>query len=214
VYEASISDDGFKVTLTPTTRAVAQLIPKPKPLLAAGLDVPDFKCEAYGGGTVQPADFKGKILIVDFWATWCGPCQASMPHLEKVYQAVKDKNVAVLAICVWDEKDAYTKWVPINQSKYTFPLAFDPSARDTANSIAAKLFHVSGIPTTYIIGPDGKIADSLVGYDSRGDHRLEDALKKLGVDVSIADAKPATATKTASTNIPTTPVVPAAGASK
>jgi len=189
VYEAKVGNDGFRLSLTPTTKAVAVLTPArapQKPLLAAGSPVPEFRAEGWGGAPVHPADYKGKILILDFWATWCGPCQKSMPHIERVYNAVKDKNVAVLAVCVWDDKDAYSKWVPANQSKYSYPFAFDPAAKETANSIAAKLFNVSGIPTTYIIGPDGNVAASIVGY-SDGDTRLEDALKKLGVNIS-ADA--------------------------
>lgn len=215
VYEAKVSDDGYKLTLKTTTKVAAELVAKPKPLLASGTAVPDFKAVAWGGASVQPANYKGKVLIVDFWATWCGPCQASMPHLEKVYQAVKGKNVDVVAICVWDEKAAYEKWVPANQSKYSFPLAFDPAGNDTPNSIAAKLFHVNGIPTTYIIGSDGKIIDSVVGYDSKGDHRLEDALKKAGVEVTVAEETPekAPAVKLAKT-IPATAILPANGSGK
>ena len=189
VYEAKIAVDGSILRLSPTTKVAAVLTPpRPpqKPLLTAGTATPEFHAEAWAGGTITPADYKGKILILDFWATWCGPCQKSMPHIERVYKAVKDKGVTVLAVCVWDDKDAYTKWVPANSSKYTFPLAFDPAGKANADSIASKLFNVSGIPTTYIIGPDGKIADAIVGYQD-GDTRVEAALKKLGVDIS-ADA--------------------------
>jgi hypothetical protein len=93
---------------------------------------------------------------------------------------VKDQDVVVLGVCVWDNKDAYMKWVPDNQSKYTFQFAFDPAGNDSAKSIASKLFGVSGIPTTYIIDRNGNVADSVVGFDD-GDTRLEDALKKIGV---------------------------------
>jgi thiol-disulfide isomerase/thioredoxin len=191
VFEAKIANDGSSITIAPTTKVAAELTPpraKAKPLLASGTAVPDFRAEAWGGGSIQPADYKGKILILDFWATWCGPCQKSMPHIERVYNAVKDKNVAVLAVCVWDDKDSYSKWVPANQSKYSFPLAFDPAGKDNPNSIAIKQFNVSGIPTTYIIGPDGKIADSIVGYQD-GDTRVEAALKKLGVEISAEATK-------------------------
>ncbi len=191
VYEAAIGKDGYRIALTPTTKAVAVLTPPrapQKPLLAVGATVPDFRAEGWGGAPVHPADYKGKILILDFWATWCGPCQKSMPHIERVYNAVKDKNVAVLAVCVWDDKAPYTKWVPANQSKYTYSFAFDPAGTDGPNSIATKIFNVNGIPTTYIIGPDGKVADAIVGYED-GDTRVEDALKKLGVSISAATTK-------------------------
>lgn len=186
VYEADVTPDGYKLKLTPTTKVVAELTPKPAPrpaLLATGSKAPVFTAEANGGGSVQLSDYKGKILILDFWATWCGPCQASMPHIEKVYEGVKDKGVAVLALCVWDDKKAYEGWIPTHKDKFTFPLAFDPAGRATKDSIAMKLFNVSGIPTTYIIDKDGNVADAIVGFGGADDKRVEAALKKLGVEI-------------------------------
>lgn len=181
-YEARISPDGFNVSLIPTTKAVVDLAPKAAPtppLLKPGTVAPKFVAEKWGGGDLKLADYQGKVVILDFWATWCGPCQKSMPHIEKVNKLVQGQDVVVLGVCVWDEKDAYKEWVPKNQDKYTFQFAFDPAGRG-ANSIAGKLFNVSGIPTTYIIDKNGNVADSIVGYDD-GDTRLEEALKKIGV---------------------------------
>ena len=163
----------------------------PKPLLAVGTPAPDFVATAPDGSTIHLSDFKGKTVVLDFWSTWCGPCQMSMPHLEKVYQAVKDKNVAVLGVCVWDEKLAYDKWITAKKDTYHFPTAFDPAGRG-AKSIASDLYHVSGIPTQYVIDKDGKMAASTVGYDEKGTE-LEDALKKQGAEMAegkTAAAKP------------------------
>ncbi|MCW3058526.1 MAG: Thiol-disulfide isomerase and thioredoxin [Capsulimonas sp.] len=151
-------------------------------LLAAGTPAPDFTATMPDGTPVKLSDLKGKIVVLDFWATWCAPCQMSMPHLEKVYQAVKDKDVAVLGVCVWDDKKAYDKWVVDKKSTYSFPTAFDPAARASEKSIASKLYNVSGIPTQYIIDRNGKVAATTVGYDEN-DHVLEKALVKLGVDI-------------------------------
>jgi len=181
-YEAKVSADGFNLALSPTTKKVADLAPKAAPppaLLKAGTAAPKFVAEKWGGGDLKLADYQGKVVILDFWATWCGPCQKSMPHIEKVNKALKGQDVAVLGVCVWDDRDAYKDWVPKNQDKYTFQFAFDPAGRG-ANNIAAKLFNVNGIPTTYIIDKNGNVADSIVGYDE-GDTRLEEALKKLGI---------------------------------
>ena len=155
--------------------------PPSPPLLAAGTPAPDFAATTPDGKQVHLSDFKGKTVVLDFWSTWCPPCQRSMPHLEKVYQSVKDKNVAVLGVCVWDDKPAYDKWVAAKKNTYHFPTAFDPAGHG-AGSIASKLYQVSGIPTQYVIDKDGKIAASTVGYNENGTD-LEDALKAQGVDV-------------------------------
>ncbi len=184
VYEAQVAPDGSSLALNVTTKPALDLAPKAperKPLLAAGTKAPDFTSEKWGGGSLKLSDYAGKVVILDFWATWCGPCQKSMPHLEEVFKKVAPQGVVVVALCVWDGKEAYAKWVPENQSKYTYQFAYDPAGRG-AESIAGKLYNVSGIPTTYIIGADGKVAASVVGY-SDGDKRVEEELKKLGLKV-------------------------------
>jgi thiol-disulfide isomerase/thioredoxin len=166
----------------PPAGSVPFSIPTP---ITQGKIAPEFAVLTPDGKTVHLSDFKGKTLVIDLWATWCGPCQDSMPHLEQVYQQLKSRpDVALLAICVWDEKDEYTHWVAKNiGSKYTFPVAFDPAAKDQDKSFASKLYHVSGIPTQFVIDKDGRITATIVGYDRQA-HKLEDALAKLGVSVA------------------------------
>jgi thiol-disulfide isomerase/thioredoxin len=150
-------------------------------LLANGTPAPDFTAYTPDGKPVKLSDYKGKVVVLDFWATWCGPCQSSMPHLEKIYRQVRDKDVVVLALCVWDEKDAYKKWVAAKKGVFSFPTLFDPAGR-AENNIAKAKYQVTGIPTQYVIDKAGRIAASTIGY-SEGQTFLEDTLAKFGVRV-------------------------------
>lgn len=177
----------------PPADAKETALPKPlpapprPPLLAAGSPAPDFTCIGADDKPVKLSDLKGKIVILDFWATWCGPCQKSMPHLQKVYDQVKDQNVVVLALCVSDLRPAYDTWRVRHKSDYSFPIAYDPAGRDASKNISTALFKVTGIPTQYVIDKDGKVAASMVGFMGNADHRLEDELAKLGVVVPVKE---------------------------
>jgi thiol-disulfide isomerase/thioredoxin/outer membrane lipoprotein-sorting protein len=143
-------------------------------LLANGVSAPDFTVQDKDGNPVKLSDYKGKTVVLDFWATWCGPCQKSLPHTTEIAKKYADKNVVMLAVNVWDTSAAFQAWLPKHPEYAPLHFAIDPSP-DQSKSVASALYGVSGIPTQYVIGPDGKIVTSIVGYDD-GDTRLEDAL--------------------------------------
>ena len=118
------------------------------------------------------------MVVLDFWATWCGPCQVSLPHTNDVARKYKDKNVVVLAVNVWDKPDAYKAWLPQHREYDALVFAIDPTKNN--KDIASIQYKVSGIPTQYVIDPSGKIAASFLGDSDGESAELEKAIKKAG----------------------------------
>ncbi len=157
--------------------ATATLYSPPK-LLANGTPAPDFTANDKDGHPVKLSDYKGKTVVLDFWATWCGPCQMSLPHTTAVAKQYADKGVTVLAVNVWDKPELFQAWLPKHPQYGGLNFLIDP-AKDDAKGIATGLYGVSGIPTQYVIGKDGRVVKSIVGYEEGGT-ALEDALKAAG----------------------------------
>jgi thiol-disulfide isomerase/thioredoxin len=152
------------------------------PGLPPGTIAPDFTVQNPDGKPLSLSEFKGKVVILDFWATWCGPCQQSMPGLEKLYQQIKDQNVVVLSVCVKDQKPAFDKWMADHAGKdYNFTFAFDPAGKGEGE-ISGSKYNVQGIPFQFVIAPDGKVVGTNMGYNGN-ENKLIELLKDAGVTV-------------------------------
>lgn len=126
-------------------------------LTKVGEDAPAFECTTLDGKTVDLKSLRGKVVLVNFFATWCGPCMAEMPHLEKeVWQKFKDKNFAMVAIGREHENKELGDFPKKRQ--VTFPVAGDPKRKIYSR------FATQSIPRNYVIDANGKIAFQSVGY--------------------------------------------------
>lgn len=160
---------------------------RPAPLKVVKNSVaPNFTAITPEGKQVKLSDYKGKVVILDFWATWCGPCKESMPGMQKLRTQIKDPNVVFLWLCVMDEEAKFKTFVN-NNPKFKFKFIFDPAGdvERTDDEGIPSMYSVSGIPATFVIDKSGKVIFRGEGTDGGdADPKLVEALKIAGVNVS------------------------------
>ncbi len=171
----------FTETTPPGEAGGDQGVPKEAvKLIKNGTMAPNFTAYAPNGKPIHLADFKGKVVLLDFWATWCGPCQASMPGLQKIYNQVRSQGVVVLSVNVFDAKSPFDAWIKKNSgTTYNFTFAFDRAGHDGKTSIAEHQYGVDGIPTLFVIDRTGRIKESIIG--SGNETAITKALTNLGL---------------------------------
>ncbi len=145
----------------------------PNQPIQKGKKVPDFEVTSLDGNTTyRPADFKGKYVLLDFWAVWCSPCRAEMPFLHKAYEMYKDRGFTILSLSFDKSPETVKKY---RQKKWPMPW-YHAFVEGGFKSPIAKKFNVMGIPNPILIGPDGTIIAK--GSRLRGEALLE-TLKRV-----------------------------------
>jgi peroxiredoxin len=117
---------------------------------------PNFCLEDLKGKKLELRNFKGKVVFLNFWATWCGPCKEEMPSIEALYQQFKEKDFVFLTISVDYEGKKPVKEF-IEKQRYTFPVLLDPKCE------TLDLYKVKGIPTTILIDKNRKMIGKATG---------------------------------------------------
>lgn len=141
---------------------------------------PDIKLPGVDG-MVHLKEYKGKVVYLDFWASWCVPCRKSFPWMHDIKQRYADQGFEVIAVNLDKERklaDEFLKTMDVN-----FIIAFDE------NGVSASSYKLKGMPSSYLIGRDGKIHASHRGFRSKDEQRLESAIQLLLNDSAVTENK-------------------------
>ena len=138
---------------------------------ASGDPAPDIEVVSLKGERVRLSSLRGKVVLLDFWASWCAPCIEGLPITDKLYKEFKGKGLVVLPI---SDEDAKTVAAFVKKQGYSFTPYLDPNR--TANAA----YKIEGIPTTVVIDPKGKISSYTIGLDTEENMRAALALAGMG----------------------------------
>ena len=135
---------------------------KDKPLAS------EFVLKDIDGKEYRLSQYRGKVVVVNFWATWCPPCREEMPSMERAYEKLKKSGILILAINIGEDEDAIFKFTA--DYPVSFPLLMDQDSR------VINQWPVTALPTTYVVDPEGRIVYRAIGSREWDNEAL---LKKL-----------------------------------
>lgn len=138
---------------------------------AINVPAPDFTLESRAGDNVRLEDHRGEVVMLNFWASWCGPCRQEMPLMDDIYSRYKDLGFTILAVNVDENRDEALRFldkVPVN-----YPILYDPQ------SSVSELYEVPAMPTTVMIDRDGKARYIHYGYKPGYEDDYEAQIREL-----------------------------------
>jgi thiol-disulfide isomerase/thioredoxin len=124
--------------------------------LRAGSEAPGFRLPSLAGGEVDLASRRGKVVLLNFWATWCPPCVAEMPSLERLHQALGPEGLSVVTVSTDEDAAELRRFVAAHS--LTLPVLEDPGGR-----LAAGEYRTTGYPETFVLDRDGRLLQHVVG---------------------------------------------------
>ena len=152
------------VTATPSPTLAPSAFSRDVPPLEVGEPAPGFALEGLDGGEVSLAALDGKVVVLNFWASWCGPCRLEMPDFQKAWEEHQKQGVVFVGIAVDDTASEASKFA--EQVGVTYPLALDTTGD------VARAYRIRAVPSTYFIDREGKLATTLHGLANQGALRI------------------------------------------
>jgi peroxiredoxin len=153
------------------TLALATLLAAPAVRASAPAAAGDFALPARDGGTVQLSELRGQVVMINFWATWCGPCRQEMPLLEQLYSKYEPLGFTLLGVNVEPDSAPAQEW--LKRTPVTFPILFD---RD--NKVSSQ-FGVEAMPSSVLIDREGKVRHVHRGYKPGDESTYADLVRSL-----------------------------------
>lgn len=135
-----------------------------------GKPAPDFTLPGLDGKPVKLSSAKGSVVVLDFWATWCGPCVRSLPHLDQLYKEQAPKGLKVYAVNLQEEKEAVKAFV--EKKKWTLPVLLD------SQGDVGKQYGADAIPETVIVGKDGTVKKVFIGAGPDSEEQIKAVVAK------------------------------------
>ena len=139
--------------------------------LRAGAPAPAFQLTSNTGKPVNLDSLKGQIVLVNFWASWCGPCRKEMPILEQLNRQFHNKGVTLIGVNVEPDSAAATDW--LKATPVSFPILFDTDSK------VSKLYQVEGMPNTVILDRKGNVRYIHRGYQPGAENEYLDQIRAL-----------------------------------
>lgn len=151
------------LTLSLAPAAFAKGVP------AAHVQAPRFALPSVAG-RVDSDSLRGKVMLLDFWASWCGPCRQSFPWMAAMHDTFATRGLVIVAVNLDKDRDAADKFLA--GFRVPFTVAFDPAGK------TAEAFHVGAMPSSFVLGRSGEILYTHAGFDPRKSGAMEAALKE------------------------------------
>jgi peroxiredoxin len=141
--------------------------------LAVGLqeEAPDFTLKSLDGGNLRLEEYRGQVVLINFWASWCGPCRQEMPLLDRLHHRYEDTGFAVLGINVEGDSDSAQEIV--DKTKVTFPILIDDGQK------VSELYSLEAMPSTVVVDRDGVIRYIHLGYKPGDEAKYVEVVKAL-----------------------------------
>ncbi len=141
--------------------------------VAAKPTAPDFTLPDSEGQSVKLSDLRGKVIVLNFWATWCPPCREEMPSMQTLWESFKGKDFELLAVNVGEDEDMVFAFRHELSKALKFPILLDQQSQ------VARMYPIRGLPTTYVLDKQGRIVYQAVGGRDWNSDEIKQLLREL-----------------------------------